>query len=181
MNRKDLIARFIWFDEISKAAARAKKDIAANLNADARAEFEEQGTASTWRIPGMATVPQSVTNDAVVVKDEARFVEWVARRYPTEVEMVVREAFREKLLQDLIRVDADDVCHVEGELVPGVEFRKGGEFIHISVRPTPAAREMFGAVARATMLEVAAKSGLALEAGPAVPVVLAEVPDASVS
>ena len=85
MNRKDLIARYIWLDQVAKAAGDAKRVLAAELNADARAEYEEQQTASTWRIPGMATVPQSVTNDAVVVKDEPKFVDWVARRFPTEV------------------------------------------------------------------------------------------------
>ena len=164
MNRKDLIARYIWLDQVAKAAGDAKRILAAELNADARAEYEEQQTASTWRIPGMATVPQSVTNDAVVVRDEPKFVDWVARRFPTEVEMVVRPAFREQLLDKLIHV-TDDLCHLaDGEVVPGVEFKAGGEFIHISVRPTPAAREAFGAVAKATLLELAAKSGLAVEA-----------------
>jgi hypothetical protein len=161
MNRSDIVARTIWLKQLATAALDARKNLIAELNADARAEFEEQGTASTWRIKGMATVPQAQTADAVVVVDEDKFLDWVQARHPTEVETVthVRPAFRALVLGKLVKV-AGDVCHIDGEVVPGVEFKPGGEFIGISVTPTAAAKEAFTAVASATLLELVAKSGL---------------------
>lgn len=165
MNRADVVSRVVWLDQVIAAAKEARGALVADLEADAKAEYEEQQTASTWRIKGVATVPQSVTNDAVVVESEPRFVDWVAQRFPTEVDTIIRPAFRKLLLGELIHV-ADGVCHIDGEVVPGVEFRAGGEFIGVSVRATPEAKQAFGAVARATLLELAAKDPAAIEAVP---------------
>ena len=158
MNRSDTIARVVWLDQVAAAVKEARRALVDDLEADARADYEEQGTADTWRVKGVATVPWSTTNDAVVVDSEPRFVEWVQQRYPTEVEVIIRPAFRKLLLGELIHVSGD-VCHIDGEVVPGVGFKPGGEFIGVSVRATPEAKQAFGAVARATLLELAAKDG----------------------
>ena len=158
MNRADIVSRVVWLDQVVAAARDARKALVDDLTADARAEYEEQQTASTWRIKGVATVPQAVSNDAVVVADEARFLDWVAQRHPTEVETIVRPAFRTLVLSS-VKVSYDTVHTEDGEVVPGLAFKPGGEFIGVSVRATPEAKQAFGALAKATLLELAAKDG----------------------
>jgi len=124
------------------------RELRAALTADARSEFDEQGTAPTWRLPGL-TVSTAMTADSVAVVDEAAFTAWVAKAYPTEVETVtaVRPAFRAKLLGDAAG-RGDPPCSADGEVIPGVEFRPGGEFRAVSVRPSSGLRSQLAAKAK---------------------------------
>lgn len=178
MNRTELTQGILWLDQLAVAAKAEATKLRDMLTADARAEFVEQGTAPTWRIPDVATIAASVSHESVHVSDDAAFTAWVAERYPTEVETVtrVRGAWLTGFLtrtrvhgddpEDMIAADGET-----GEVVPGVTVRAGGQFAGISIRATADAKAVFGALAR-TGLE-----RLALDSGPAVPVVVAEVPD----
>lgn len=172
MNRTEIVTACIWLDQLAAHAKAERAKLAAQLSADARAEFEEQGTAPTWRIPDVATVAASVSHESAYVCDEKTFTEWVSKRYATEVETVtrVRPAFQTGLLSGL-RSEGEMAFMPDGEVVPGVMVRPGGEFAGVSIRATAAAKEVFGALADAGLKR------LALDAGPAVPVVLAEVDD----
>ena len=171
MNRADAIKTIVWLDQLAAAAKTEAAKVRADVLADARAEFEEQGMAPTWRIPDIATVAASVTHASVYVEDEAAFVAWVGKRYPTEVETktVVRAAWQTGFLTRApgshgLVADPDT-----GEVVPGLNVRRGGEFSGISIRPTPAAKEVFAALAEHGLRELVAK------AAPSTPVVLAEL------
>lgn len=173
MNRADIIARTIWLKQLAAAALDARKVLVGQLTDEAREEFDKNGPA-TWRPKGIATIPFSVSNDAIEVTDEAKFLDWVARRNPTEIETSVRQSWRTYVLEKLARIAEDDViCLDDGEVIPGVSLRKGGEFIGISITPTPQARVAFTAVANATMLELVARAEV--DAVSAVPALLAEV------
>jgi hypothetical protein len=122
------------------------KRLRAALNEDALAEFEEHGTAATWRSPGL-TITVATTSDTMVVTDEKAFTAWVAANHPTEVVTTtsVRPAFRTVLLSGAVKRGAP--CAADGEVIPGCEFRSGGEFRSVSVRPSSglAARLAFAA------------------------------------
>lgn len=173
MNRTELVQACIWLDQLAAQAKAERAKLAAQLSADARAEFEEQGTAPTWRIPDVAVVAASVSHEAAFVSDEKAFVEWMAKRFPSEVETVtrVRPAWQTAFLSGL-QSAGEVACAPDGEVVPGVSVRPGGEFAGVSIRATGAAKEVFGRLAEHGLRR------LALEAGPSVPVVLAEVASA---
>lgn len=122
----------------------------------------------------MATVAASVTHQSVSVSDSAALTRWVTNRYPTEVEMVptVRPAWLTGFLQRA-SPSGDVVADPStGEVVPGLAVRPGGEFAGVTVRATSTAKEVFAALASTGLRR------LAVEAGPNVPVVLAELADA---
>lgn len=129
MNRAD-IARGI------AACEAMARQLRAALVADAEAEYREQGTVPTWRLPGI-TVSGSTTNPTVAITDEAAFLAWVAERYPTEVEQVtitrVRAAWQDRFLKEVI-ARGEPACDENGEVVPGLQWRPGGGFGGISLR-----------------------------------------------
>jgi hypothetical protein len=171
VNRTELVQAVIWLDLLAAQAKAEGQKLRAELAADARAEFEEHGTAPTWRIPDVATVAASVSHPSVTVGDHVRFQRWVGRRYPTEIEeiLVVRPAWLADFLKRCKVDDLDAVDPDTGEVVPGLTVVPGGEFGGVSIRATGAAKEVFGALAGHGLRR------LALEASPAVPVVLAEL------
>jgi hypothetical protein len=171
VNRTELVQAVIWLDLLAQQAKAEGQKLRAELAADARAEFEEHGTAPTWRIPDVATVAASVSHETVMVDDSAALVRWVAARYPTEV--VTTPTVRGAWLADFltrVKPSGDEACDPDtGEVVPGLGVRPGGHFGGVSIRATGAAKEVFGALAGHGLRK------LALDASPAVPVVLAEL------
>lgn len=173
MNRTQIVQAVVFLDQLAAHAKAEGAKLRDQLTADARAEYEEQGTAPTWRIPDVATVAASVTHESVSVADEEAFTAWVKSRYSTEVEMVakIRAAWLALFLSNA-KISGDyAVDPFSGEVVPGLAVREGGRFSGISVRATSEAKAVFAAVAEQSLKK------LALDAGPAVPVVLAEVSD----
>ena len=168
MNRTDLIKAIVWLDQLVAQAKAESSKLRLELMADARAEFEEQGTAPTWRIPDLATVAAAVSHSTAYVADEPAFTAWVAKRYPTEIERRVRPVFTELVLKSA-NVDGTLVSYEDGEVVPGLAVRPGGEFAGVSIRATREAKEVFSALASHGLRELAA------HASPVVPVVLAEL------
>jgi hypothetical protein len=129
MNRAD-IARGI------AACETMARELRAALTADAEAEFVEQGTVPTWRLPGI-TVAGATSNPSVAIVDEAAFLEWVAQRYPTEVEQISitrpRPAWQAGFLAG-VAGRGEPACDEQGERIPGLEWRPGGCFVGISLR-----------------------------------------------
>ena len=171
MNRTEITTAIIWLDQLAAAAKAEGAKLREMVYADARAEYEEQGTAPTWRIPDVATIAASVSHESVSVADDVTFTDWVLKRYPTEVETIsrVRPAW---LTQFLGACDTNGDAAVDsssGEVVPGLGVREGGRFAGITIRPTADAKAVFAAVAQQSLTKLAA------EAGPSVPVVLAEL------
>lgn len=176
MNRQETIQALVWLKQIEARAKAEAAELQQRLAEDARAEFAKEGAAPTWRFRDLARVSASVSNEAVVVENAAAFLLWVKARYPTEIETVeqIRAAFQTRILADA-KVEGERVCDAEGEVIPGLGVRKGGEFIGVSVTVDPTAKTVFGAVASEALKR------MAVEAGPAVPVVLAELSDAAQS
>lgn len=120
---------------IAACEAMAKK-LRAALTADAQAEYDEQGTVPTWKLPGI-TVVGATAHPSVAIVDENAFLAWVAERYPTEVEKVVitrvRPAWQGPFLT-AVAERGDPPCDTEGEVIPGLEWRPGGGFDGIALR-----------------------------------------------
>lgn len=171
MNRTEITTAIIWLDQLAAAAKAEGAKLREMVYADAKAEYEEQGTAPTWRIPDVATIAASVSHESVSVGDTDALVEWVIQRYPTEIE--VKTVVRAAWLNDFVtrcEPNGDVACDPStGEVVPGLSVREGGRFAGITIRPTADAKAVFAAVAQQSLTKLAA------EAGPSVPVVLAEL------
>jgi len=143
MNRAQVVQTIAACDALAAALREA-------LKADAAAEYAEQGTAPTWRLPGF-TVSTSIAHDAVVVVDEAEWIRWVKRDHPSEVETItrVRPAFRDAFFAELAEQGRMNPPHTtDGEVVPGLEFYAGGEFRSVSVLPLASMKRALYTIAR---------------------------------
>lgn len=168
MNRADAVKQaMIWDAAAKKAYARAARWREA-LDADARAELAEQGTAPTWRLPELGQVTLPVSHEAVIVTDREELAKWVQVNRPAEVETVikVRPAFEAHLLQ-AGRIDGEQVIDAEGTVIPGLGVRPGGVPGTLTFRPSSAAKEALGQAAEAVLDAVSA--ALHLPAPPEVP------------
>jgi hypothetical protein len=168
MNRSDLVTSIAYLEQVQAAIADRVSTLRETLAADARAEYQEQRTAPTWRIPDVATVSASVSRTAVVVDNAVTFARWVAERHPIGVEQTVRTEWQKAFLKRLRVVDGE-VCDGEGEIVPGLTVRKGGEFRSISLTVEGQAKDLLAEMAGHTVAGMLAASDLpalrALEAG----------------
>ncbi len=138
--RADLAHRALFWDAVAGEAKTRAGVARKELDAQAKAEFAATGAAPTWRVPGVGTIPLSLTQDTVVVDDEHTYLEWVAEHHPSEVETVrrVRPAFDEVLRKSLAQEPRD---------VPGLRFVPGGQPKGISVRASADAKASAGALA----------------------------------
>lgn len=109
------------------------------LNADARAEFEEQGTAPTYRMPGY-TVSASLSKPSAHVSDETAWRKWVKFAYPAAVIEVVNPAWQKDFLAKALARALDSglpLADADGTVLPGVEIAPGGQIRAVAVKPTP--------------------------------------------
>ena len=136
MNRIERIQEILRLEGVATAARRQAEQRRAELDAEARAELEAQGTAPTWRIPGLGTVSLPVSKEAAVVADTAAFAAWCAQRHSANVETVtvVRPAFQAALLARVV-CDGDVVVDPDtGEAIPGLAVRPGGQPRALTIR-----------------------------------------------
>lgn len=164
MNRAEMTRRVLLLE----AAARQCKDraakVRADLDADAKAELEEQGTAPTWRLD-IGTWSLPVSKEAATITDGAVLVQWVKRRYPSEVVEVVNPAFQSALLSRLSTAGEVVVDPATGEVVPGLGVRPGGVPQSLRFRPAGDAQAVADQAADAIVAEVFAGLGITDEAG----------------
>jgi hypothetical protein len=113
--------------------ARAKV-LREGLNADAVAEYEEQGSAQTWRFD-IGTWSQGISKDAPVIEDARSWVGWVKKRYPAEVLEVVNPSFQKVVLSRLVSVGEEVLEPTTGEIVPGLGVRPGGRPLSLRFKP----------------------------------------------
>lgn len=141
MNRADLSKAVLLYDQLA-AAAKAKSAVfREQLDIEARAEYEAQGMAPTWRLPDVGTVTLPISQAQVYVNDAAALVEWVAARTPEQIEVqrVVRPSYLMRLLQSA-RAAEDVACDEHGEIIPGLGVRRAGTPQSLSIRPTTDAK-----------------------------------------
>lgn len=141
MNRSELLRLMVQHQAMANACEQALKD-------EARLNFAQHGAADTWRMPGTGTLSVSLSHDKATVVDNKVFLDWLARAYPTEVEVVTQPQVRNpgwltKLLTELQAVDPEELkpgeatscMDAEGSIIPGLEWRKGGSLVSVSITP----------------------------------------------
>lgn len=150
MNRSDRLQQILRLEALAAAAKTAAADHRAELNAEAAAEFEREGTAPTWRLQDLGTVTLPVSKEAAYVAAPQAFVEWVTARYPSEVETIaqVRPAFQAALFARLHLEGSSAVDTATGEEVPGLAVRPGGIPKSLSIRASAEASAVFAEAGR---------------------------------
>lgn len=150
MNRSDVVKALAACEALAAGLRQA-------LNDDALAEFAEQGTAPTWRMPGY-TVTASLTKDAVLVADPVAWLKFVKLAYPAAVQERVNPQWERDFLTRQVRRE-DPPSDTDGTVIPGLEFQPGGRIKAVSVLPAP---ETKAHLARAAAEIVAGLRPLAL-------------------
>ncbi|WP_431728641.1 hypothetical protein [Verrucosispora sp. TAA-831] len=130
MSRAALILSVLRYEALAKACK-------ARLARLAESEYRQEGIKPTWKADG-ATVSSSTSNPHVAVTDPAAFLAYVETRFPTEVETVrqPRPAWSQRFLEQVAE-RGHPACDAQGEEIPGLEWRAGGEWKGISIRATP--------------------------------------------
>jgi hypothetical protein len=155
VNRAEVIRQILLWERVAEQATARAAAFRAQLQADANAEFAEQGTAPTWRLPEIAQVVLPVSRTAAVVRDHEALAKWVHLRNPGEVELRVRLAFV-KALRDGARIEGEAVVDRDGTVIPGMSVAPGGTPRAISVTPEGPAREVAAEAAERVLDMVAA-------------------------
>lgn len=158
MNRFEHIRRLLVWESVAAAARAKAAGIRDQLAADARAEYEEQGTAPTWRLPDIGTVSLPVSKETVYVADERALLAWV-KAFPADDADVIETVERIKpwYVADLLRlvqvVDGNVIDDL-GTVVPGLAVRPGGTPGSLSFRPSTLAKQVAAAGAERLMEDV---------------------------
>lgn len=149
-NRAERAQMAHFWDSVADDAKIRSQAIRQELTAEASAEFQRDGIAPTWRIPGFGSVPLNLTSDTVEVTDPDAYAKFVAERWPDEVESVlrVRKAFDGRLRASAVK-RGDPPTTADGEVIPGLVFRPGGQPKGIQIRPDDQAKELAAHTAHA--------------------------------
>lgn len=121
------VARLEALADAYKTVARERR---AELDAEARAEWEANGCGVTWRMPDLGRVCLPLTEEAPWIADIDALLKWAKERHPENVETVeqVRAAFQKWLLDNVQITEGGAVVDPEtGEVVPGMAVREGGQ------------------------------------------------------
>jgi len=150
MNRTETATRVLFLEQLAAEAKAAAAILRNDLFADARAEFEEQGTAPTWRIPISSRSPRRVARSrrssatatframgGGALSDGGR------DDRPPVVAAGVREAGPDPLRRGGFVVSDPET----GEVIPGLDARPGGVVQGHLHPPVYIGAEVFTAVA----------------------------------
>ena len=147
MNRAEMTRRVLLLEAASARLEKLADALRADLNADAVAEYEEQGSAQTWRFD-IGTWSQPISKTAPTVHDAGLLAAWVKRRYPSEVVEIVRPAFQKVLMARLVTAGEYVVDPGSGEVVPGLGVREGGRPLTLRFKPNAGALDVADEAAR---------------------------------
>lgn len=160
MNRAEMTVNVLKLEAAAKQLQERAKALRMDLDADARAELEEQGTAPTWRLADIGTWSLPVSKDAPTLDDVPAFVEWVKSRWPSEVFEVVNPVFQRALLARLTPVGEAVMDERTGEVVPGLGVRPGGQPMTLRFRPAGDAQAVADQMADKLVAELTAGLGV---------------------
>ncbi|HWB34931.1 MAG TPA: hypothetical protein VHA75_02800 [Rugosimonospora sp.] len=128
LTRADKIAEITKREALAAAFRKSAASLREELQAEALAEFETNGTAASWTIRdvGRATLPLS--QQAVVIADPDALAKWTKDRHPEHLETVeqVRSAYQTYLLQNAQpHPDGVVLDPITDEVIPGLAVRAG--------------------------------------------------------
>lgn len=146
MNRADLAKQVLLYDSLAAAAKDRAAGFRHQLTVQAKAELENEGTAPTWRLPGVGAVTLPVSQETVYLADEKARQAWVETEEPSAIETVtttqVAPAYVVELEKRLIVADGMVIDPASGQQVPGYAVRAGGLPMPLSIRPTADAKSV---------------------------------------
>lgn len=130
MNRFDATREVLILEAAAGQLRERAKEVRLQLDADARAELTEHGSAPTWRLADLGTWSLPVSKEAVYVSDDAALLAWVKSepaRLADVVETVerVRPWYVAELLRKARVVDGYAIDD-DGTVIPGLAVRPGG-------------------------------------------------------
>lgn len=160
MNRAEATRQVLLLEAAAAQLKERARGLRSGLDADARAELEEQGTAPTWRLADIGTWSLPVSKETATVTDGAALTAWVKGRYPSEVVEVVNPAFQQALLSRLVLVGEHVADPATGEIVPGLGVRPGGVPQSMRFRPSAGAQAVADQAASALVEQLAAGLGV---------------------
>jgi hypothetical protein len=152
MNRADKAREAARRDALASAWAASAKTLRGELEAEALAEFEEDGTGVSWTVRDLGRVTLPLSQEAPVIADIDALVKWVKERHPEHLETIeqVRAAFQTWLLQNVqITTDGDVIDPGTGEIVPGMAVREGNRPKSLSITVEPATKRLLAQYATA--------------------------------
>jgi hypothetical protein len=126
VNRFEATREVLVLEAAAGQLRERAKTVRLQLDADARAELEEHGSAPTWRLADLGTWSLPVSKEAPTVTDDVALTGWVKQRYPSEIVEVVNSAFFGALLRRLAVAGESVIDPLTGEVVPGLGVRPGG-------------------------------------------------------
>jgi len=166
MNRAEATRQVLLLEAAAAQLKDRAKSLRTGLDADARAELAEQGTAPTWRLD-IGTWSLPVSKEAVYVADEAALLEWVKSEPAALSEVVetiervkpwyVAELLRMARVVDGLAIDDD------GTVIPGLAVRSGGQPQSLRFRPAGDAQAVADQAADKLVSEVTAALGIGAE------------------
>lgn len=161
MNRAEATRQVLLLEAAAAQLKERAKTLRSGLDADARAELAEQGTAPTWRLD-IGTWSLPVARESVVVTDQDAFLDWLAEEYPTEVEEIrrPRKAFFDVLTQFVVQDGADVVHTRTGAIIPGLAIQPGGTPLTLRFRPAGDAQAVADQHAEQLVKEITAGLGI---------------------
>lgn len=129
MNRQDKVKEIARQEAIAAAWKENAARLRAEVEAEAKEEFEANGNGITWNFRDLGKVTMPLSTEAPVVADIDALLKWCKERHPENVETVeqVRAAYQTWLLGNA-KCDGDLVVHPgTGEVIPGMAVRQGGQ------------------------------------------------------
>jgi hypothetical protein len=130
VNRQDRVKEIARREALASAWVKSAKELRAEVEAEALAEYEENGNGVTWTMRDLGKVTLPLSTEAPVISDVEALTKWAKIRHPENVETVeqVRAAFQTWLLQNAEIVADGVVMDPEtGEVIPGMAVREGGK------------------------------------------------------
>lgn len=136
MNRFDATREVLILEAAADQLRERAKEVRLRLDADARAELAEHGSAPTWRLADLGTWSLPVSKEAATVTDGAALTDWCKVRFPMEIVEVINPAFQRTLLARLMVAGESVVDPITGEVVPGLGVRPGGQAQTLRFKPS---------------------------------------------
>lgn len=169
LTNADLAKEVARREALAAAYTASAKPLREELDRRARQAFTEQGIGVSWKVPDLGRITLPLTEEAPVISDIDALVKWVKERHPEEIQTVeqVRASFQTWLLQH-VTVTEDGVVDPDGEIVPGMAARIGGQPKSLSITIDPTVKRLFATYATAEV-----ERQLMAEYGQAVPDVAA--------
>jgi hypothetical protein len=121
-----------------------------SLSADGQADFENTGTAATWRCPAGTAVVRT-THTRIVVLDERAFRRYMVELMPQEYRLVIQPINPEVETMHLTACLQRGGFDEEGTRPPGTELQVGGAFDGVAVTPTRGLKDQLVAAALAAI------------------------------